>query len=191
MNANAEKNRDIPIPILHRGSNWHPKLNIDKKGKYCYPKWDLRDRLVAGLRCEITDRLDAGGIHGEERRNIITELFKSLTFDSPQAELPDNAPELYAERSDKSEKPEDFLVRVYAGLTGSVERPASIYRSHVKAWDIRLYQALYKRRKTIENFDILLPPSQGKSVADLGVTDAEYVNRVREGNAERQRQSRL
>ena len=171
--------------------SWQPRLYVDKKSKHCYPKWDLRDRLVESLNSEITNRLDADGIYGEERRNVITELFQTLTLESPRIQIPDSAPEFYADRGDKSEKPEDFLVRVYAGLTGSEERPASIFRSHIKAWDVRLYQALYKRRKIIEKFDVLLPPSQGKSVADLAVTDADYVARVREGNAERQRQSRM
>ncbi|MEP4928681.1 MAG: hypothetical protein ABJT31_12980 [Hyphomicrobiales bacterium] len=116
----------------------------------------------------------------------------ALTSDSaePKVSIPEKAPELYAKRPDKSEKPETFLERAYEGLTGTAARPASIFRSHIKAWDPQLYDALYKRRKIIKNFEILLPKSQGKSVADLNLTDTELVNRARQKNADRQRQFR-
>ena len=102
-------------------------------------------------------------------------------------QLPTKAPELYKDRKDRSEKPEAFLVRVYEGLTGTPERPAKIVRSHIKAWDHRLYEALYKRRKIIENFESLLPPSQGLSMDDLARSDADVLAGYRARNARRQK----
>ena len=175
---------------ISRPTTRRPLLKVDKKSKYCYPKWDLKKKFVHELEELITTRLDAVGIIGEDRDNLLSELFQKLTAEVQQAELPSQAPELYAERADKSEKPEAFLVRVYDGLTGTPERPAKIVRSHIKAWDHRLYEALYKRRKIIDNFETLLPPSQGKSVDDLSVSSSDFLSRYRERDAARKRQYR-
>ena len=178
MSANAEKNRDIPIPISQHGSNWRPRLNVDKKGKYCYPKWDLRDRFVAGLRCEITDRLDAGGIHGEERRNVITELFKELTQELEKSEYPSLAPELYKDRAKREidgafrkEKPDEFVRRVYKkwlNQAGGLPRPT------LKELDEACYRALYKHGFP-DDFETLLPPARGRSARHVGLTDVEIL----------------
>lgn len=110
--------------------------------------------------------------------------------EGPNIDLPSKAPELYAERRDKSEKPEAFLVRVYEGLTGTPERPAKITRSHIKSWDKNLYDALYKRRKSIDNFDILLPKAQGRSLDDLSRSDAEILQGYRARSAQMMRRHR-
>jgi hypothetical protein len=110
--------------------------------------------------------------------------------EGPNINVPSKAPELYAERTDKSEKPEAFLVRVYEDLTGTPERPAKITRSHIKAWDKNLYDALYKRRKLIANFDILLPKAQGRSLDDLSRSDTEILQGYRDRSAQMMRRHR-
>ncbi|WJY21585.1 hypothetical protein QTA57_17960 [Fontisubflavum oceani] len=127
----------------------------------------------------------------ETFRSFANDVAVLTTEDiEPAVPIPTKAPELYKDRKNKSEKPEAFLERVYEGLTGTPERPAKIVRSHIKALDHRLYEALYKRRKIIDNFETLLPPSQGKSVDDLSVSPSEFMNRYRERDAARKRQYR-
>lgn len=97
------------------------------------------------------------------------DSFEFAAANKPQ--LPSKAPELYKDREDRKEKPETFLERVY----GPWLRGKGLFRSHIKAWDLSLYQSLYKRRDQIPAFETLLPMAQGRSVDDLARSDAELV----------------
>lgn len=177
------------------------RINLIKfylsKVDLCYPKGiklkdiNLDDHILKDAELRLNDiQKQIRKLFNEAREigrtepdtfQTFSDNVASLTSDSakPEVTLPEKAPELYAERPDKSEKPEAFLVRVYEGLTGTPEHPAKIVRSHIKAWDQRLYEALYKRRKLIDNFEILLPPSQGKSVNDLSRNESELLESQR------------
>lgn len=177
------------------------RLNLIKfffsKTELCYPKGiklnekNLDDHILTDTELRLNDiRKQIRQLFNEAREigQNEPETFQTFKADvaalttenaEPEVPLPTKAPELYADRANKSEKPEDFLVRVYKGLTGTPENPAQIVRSHIKAWDQRLYEALYKRRKLIDNFETLLPPSQGKSVNDLSRKEADLLEAQR------------
>ena len=89
-------------------------------------------------------------------------------------EPPKEAPELYKERADSKESPEDFTRRVYASWLGK-----GLLRPHVKQLDKPLYQALYKHGIP-NDFETLLPTAQGRAVEHLSRSDAESMQRKRE-----------
>lgn len=105
----------------------------------------------------------------------LSEIFEHIVQKYEAPTLPTKAPVLYKERADGKQKPEDFLADVYGDFIGTPEKPARIFRSHIKAWDIRLYEALNKRRKFIENFETLLPPSRGRSAENLSRSESDHL----------------
>lgn len=131
-------------------------LKVDKKGKNCYPKWDLKNRFVADLEDQINDRLDAVGISGEDRQNLLSELFKNLTREAPPVILPSEAPILYKEREDKSQSAEDFTHYYYADFLGK-----GLTRATLKKLDKSLYGMLMKGGFP-ESLRELIPTAQGK-----------------------------
>jgi len=168
------------------------KLNKKNLDDHILTDTELRlNDIRKQIRQLFNEAREIGQNEPETFQTFQTDMAALTTENTePEVPLPTKAPELYKDRKDRSEKPEAFLVRVYEGLTGTPERRAKIVRSHIKAWDQRLYEALYKRRKIIDNFEILLPPSQGKSVDDLSVSPSEFLNRYRERDAARKRQYR-
>lgn len=178
MNANSEKNKPTDASLSYPALNWRPKLYVDKKGKHCYPKWDLKDRLVAGLRTDISNCLDAGGIHGDERRNVLAALFKSLTEELEKTDYPSLAPELYKDRAKREiegvfrkEKPDEFVRRVYQKWLNQV---GGLPRPTLKELDEACYRALYKHGFP-DDFETLLPPARGRSARHIGLTDIEIL----------------
>lgn len=140
---------------------------------------------------ELNDEIDV--LKRQYLKDLAGEVFSkaSLVFDSPdqfdafikelaerhrpkgvaKPDLPTLAPKLYKERENRNQKPEEFLEDVY----GPWLRGKGLFRSHIKAWDLSLYQSLYKRRSQIPEFETLLPTAQGRSVDDLARSDSELV----------------
>lgn len=165
------------------------KLNNKNYEKHYLDHTEIRLDDIERRMHQLFNEARAVGEHNPEAFEIFKANMAALTTENAEQEvpLPTKAPELYKDRKDRSEKPESFLVRVYEGLTGTPENPAKIVRSHIKAWDKNLYDALYKRRKIIENFEVLLPPSQGRSMDDLARSDADVLAGYRARNARRQK----
>ncbi|SIS99308.1 hypothetical protein SAMN05421759_1097 [Roseivivax lentus] len=162
------------------------KLNSDNLDHHILSDTELRLNDIKKQIRQLFNEAREVGRNDEKTFQAFKADLAELTAQSTEQEapLPDRAPELYKDREHRSEKPEAFLERVYVGLTGTSERPAKIVRSHIKAWDKSLYEALYKRRDKIENFDVLLPPSQGRSISDLSRSDAEIVTKQRSASRE-------
>ena len=152
----SQKNTVTEISLSNPALSWHPTLYVDKKGKHCYPKWDLKNRLIADLEDQINDRIDAVGISGEERQNLLSELFKNLTRELPQVDLPPKAPMLYKDREDKSQTAEQFTREHYAAFFGK-----GLTRATLKQLDKSLYGMLMKGGFP-ESLRELIPAAQGK-----------------------------
>ncbi|WP_299845292.1 hypothetical protein [uncultured Roseovarius sp.] len=167
------------------------KLNRKNYEEHYLDHTEIRLDDIERRMHQLFNEARAVGEHNPEAFEIFKTNVAALTAENtePEVSLPTKAPELYKERKDRSEKPETFLARVYEGLTGTPERPAMIARSHIKSWDKSLYDALYKRRKIIDNFEFLLPSSQGRSVEDFNKSPAKKVEKQRE--ASRNSMSRL
>lgn len=82
----------------------------------------------------------------EERREALDYMANRLL---KGAEIPDTPPEIYAQRSDKNEKPIDFIARVYAPWLGR-----GLAQADIKRLDRQLYMALHNWLRHNE-----LPPS--------------------------------
>ena len=61
-------------------------------------------------------------------------------FDEPK--IPETAPELYSDRLDKSERPAEFIMRVYADWLGTPDAP-KLAKHHLLHLDKALYNALH------------------------------------------------
>ncbi|MEM7544173.1 MAG: hypothetical protein AAF367_01430 [Pseudomonadota bacterium] len=111
----------------------------------------------------------------ESRMRAFQECILRRTLQAEEAvSPPDVAPELYAEREDRSERAEAFIRRVYAPWLGR-----GLLRPHLKALDKSAYQALYKQGIP-DDFDTLLPKAPGQAAKRKGVLgDIEYLEERR------------
>jgi hypothetical protein len=136
-----------------------------------YNNWDLVEELVYTFKRHIESELAALNIDAEDRTKFVSLLNAALS--TPTIELPLKAPELYKERTDRKEKAEAFVRRVYAPWLGK-----GLLRPHLKQLDEPAYRALYKAGFP-DDFETLLPTAQGRSQESLSRSDEESMQRKR------------
>ncbi|WP_306129712.1 hypothetical protein [Roseovarius sp. MMSF_3350] len=115
----------------------------------------------------------------EEFRAFVESTVEGLVDDTPPPDLPSKAPKLYRDRTDKSQKPVDFIKTVYEKWLGK-----GLLRPHIKQLDEALYRALYKHGIP-EEFDTLLPKAPGKSARVKNLSEEQQVERRRAQARER------
>lgn len=98
----------------------------------------------------------------------------SLTTE-PEAPLPTKAPELYKNRSDRREKPDAFVRRVYGQW---LTQPGGLPRPVLRTIDEPCYRALYKHGIPTDLAE-QMPTAQGRSIEDLARSDTELLEAVR------------
>lgn len=150
------------------------EFRLDNFNEIAYPETGLRKEYLAQqiklLFAEAAETL----CHSDEdflrfSRDLFNQVITENQKDTYTVEPPETAPELYKNREDRKEKPDDFVRRVYADYLGK-----GLLRPHLKALDLGAYQALYKRGFP-DDFDTLLPTAQGRSVNDLLRSDSELL----------------
>lgn len=185
MKHNTTKTVTLPTHLPE-----HPpkiRLKLDKINQVYYHKGDLRTKILTNLKTLLTNELDTLGITGDARLSVISELFTELTDPEIKVLLPDKAPELYKERTNRKEKPDAFIRRVYAKWLGR-----GLLRPHIKDLDSAAYRAMYKHGIP-DDFETLLPTAQGRSINDLSRSDADLLEakRTSRRNADRKRRREL
>lgn len=129
---------------------------------------ELMTQLIAAEKAELFVNL-AYDLHLEHL------LHPDARFDLENAaHLPNEAPELYRERKDRSEKPGDFILRVYDQWLGN-----GLARPHLMALDRPLYDALHNwLRKNPLPDNLILPTKKEMIDAELnkaGLEDGEQL----------------
>ena len=168
---------ELRSEICPMHSSFDMIISKEERRNYLKPLDITKDRRKA--LHDLIDRLPDAKI--ESVFNLVADRFSA-------SELPDKAPELYKERSDRTEKPDAFIRRVYEPWLGK-----GLLRPHIKDLDKSLYQALYKHGIP-DDFETLLPTAQGRAVEHLALSDAESLQRRREltkASVKRWRLSRL
>lgn len=150
-------------------------FSIENFNKVVYPEIDLRKEYAAQqiklLFAEVSEALTQ---KPDEFETFVHKLMDEVLIENNLSNsLPEEAPELYKKRADKSEKPDAFIRRVYSKWLGK-----GLARPHVKALDLSLYQSLYKHGVP-EDFDELLPKAAGRSVENLSKSDSEILENRR------------
>lgn len=155
---------------VYLGYNSGKRITIENYDDIILDDADLR---LERIRRDIKHLLDEADMIGADApssldsfRGAVAGMIENR---SEKIDLPEKAPELYKERTDRKEGPEAFTRRVYAPWLGK-----GLLRPHVKQLDRPLYQALYKRGFP-EDFDTLLPTAQGRSANDLSRSDSELL----------------
>lgn len=146
------------------------KLNEENLNKFIVEDTEIR---LTDIKNEISLLLKeafAVSAHDSEALKEFTNAISSLTANASEIiELPTSAPEYYKQRSNKKEKPTDFIKRVYAQwLRKGLTRP------HIKNLDLSLYQNLY-RQGIPKEFDTLLPKAAGRSIESMSKTDSQIL----------------
>lgn len=154
---------------------------IDFSNNFSYPNWDLEEKIIQELLDTIRSRLDQNGLDAQARASVISSLFQRLS--TPVLPLPTKAPELYKERANRAEKPDQFIRRVYSNW---LSQPGGLPRPVLREIDSAAYRALYKHGIP-DDFEDLLPTAQGRSASDLSRPDSEILAGYRQRNAAMQR----
>lgn len=150
-------------------------FSIENFNQVVYHERDLRKEYAAQqiklLFAEVSEALTK---KPDEFEAFVHDLMDEVLIENNlSSSLPKKAPELYKSRSEKSEKPDVFIRRVYSKWLGK-----GLARPHVKALDLSLYQSLYKHGVP-EDFDELLPKAAGRSVENLSKSDSEILENRR------------
>ena len=155
------------------------ELNKNNFDEILLKESELRlDKIENTIRQLLKEAFAIGASDPNAFKNFNDNISELTSTPSKHPDFPSEAPELYKERKNRKEKPEEFLVRNYGRWTHG----NGLYRSHIKAWDKSLYLGLNKRRHDIPNFDTLLPTAQGRSVDDLARSDSELLASRRESS---------
>ena len=158
--TNPAKLRSEICPMY---SSFDMIISKEERRNYLKPLDIAKDRRKA--LHDLIDRLPDAKI--ESVFNLVADRFSA-------AELPDKVPELYKDRSDRTEKPDAFIRRVYEPWLGK-----GLLRPHIKDLDKSLYHALYKHGVP-EDFEALLPTAQGRAVEHLHRTAEDRVAALKE-----------
>lgn len=170
----SPKIRSISILLLF---NFYSKLLYNKSVLY-----DLSS-IIDEFRAKVLEKFP-NEIDTPETREQFFQKVKQTFEERPQETIPDlpaKAPKLYKDRQKDPKLGRklnalEFLEDVYGDwLNGQ----GGLYRGHIRVWDKPLYEGLYKIRKSIPNFDELLPISEVQ-FDNLNKTPAEILEKQRD-----------
>lgn len=160
------------------------KLNKNNYNEHFLKDTELRlDRIENTIRQLLQEAFTVGARDPEALSKFKASIVELSSDPIESVPIPESAPELYKNRSDRKEKPASFIRRVYANWIGR-----GLLRPHIKELDKPLYQALYKHGIP-DDFDAILPKAQGKTLDSMSPQEAiEALARRREGDRKRSKE---
>lgn len=119
------------------------------------------------------DAFEDAHLDDAQRHHVLTRLF--AVFTKPQLVLPQEAPERYADRADRSEHAVDFIRRVYQPWLGK-----GLTQAHLGRLDKQLYAALYYWLRTNAlPTDLDLPKKSEVVTRQIAATDPATIREAR------------
>ena len=162
------------------------KLSNNNLNEFVLSDEELRlENIKNEISLLLKEAFSVGSCNPNALKNFTDSVTELASAAGEIVELPTTAPELYKERKDKSEKPAEFIKRVYhPWLMKGLLRP------HIKSLDLPLYQNFY-RQGVPEEFEILLPKAAGRSIEDIARTDSELLERRRASSRQSKRKQQF